>query len=335
MSTSIPISQLNALNHVSSSDLLAIVEESTLTTFNVSLSVIAAWISSSVQASSSLASFSASYALTSSFSNKSGLALTASSLSFPNTSTSSFAITASNATSASWAPFQPSTTFAVSSSWASASLFASSASFASQSVSASWAPVPVSSSYSTTSSYSATSTSASYAVNSSNTVSASYAVTASAVAGGSMVFLAKPIIIVKQEESEGSGGWYNGVPDASITASSSRTTFAFADGWYTFNLSGSAVPSSVSALIIEASSNTTWGDGSRRSPFFVFIRDNSFSLNTYAVLRIGVGYDGNAGQVSHTRSIYPVGLSGAFQWRVNNATSPGYGILVRIIGYVK
>lgn len=335
MSTSIPISGLNALGQVSSSDLLAVVKESTLTTFNVSLVVIAAWISASVEASSSLSSFSASYALSSSFANKAGLAITSNNLNYPNTSTASFAITASNAISASWAPIQGVTAFAISASWASASIWSTTSSFASQSVSASWAPVPISASWANTSIFATSASWASQSISSSNSTTASFALTASAIVGGSTVFLSQPIIIVKQEESEGSGGWYNGVPDASITSSSSRTIFAFADGWYNFNLSGSAIPSSVAGLIIEASANTTWGDGPRRSPFFVFVRDNIFSLNTYATLRIGIGYNGNAGQVAHTQGIYPVGLSNAFQWRVNNTPTPGFGILVRIIGYIK
>jgi len=335
MSTSIPISGLNSLGNVTSNDLLAVVQESTLTTFNITLEVLAAWISSSVQASSSLSAFSASYALSSSLSNLAKTSLTASSLSYPNTSTASFAITSSNAISASWAPVQGTTATAISASWASSSIWASSSSFASQSVSASWAPVPISSSWSSASIFATSASWASQSVSSSHSTTASFALTASAIVGGAMVFLSQPIIIVKQEESEGSGGWYNGVPDASITASSSRTTFAFADGWYNFNLSGSAIPSSVAGLIIEASANSTWGDSTRRSPFFVFVRDNSFSVNSYAVLRIGVGYSGNAGQVAHSQGVYPIGLSGAFQWRVNNATSPGYGILIRIVGYIK
>ena len=91
MSLSIPISGLNELTQVSSSDLLAIVQESTLTTFNTPLSVIAMWISSSVEASASSVSFSASYALSSSWSDMAGESINSINLNYPNNSTASYA----------------------------------------------------------------------------------------------------------------------------------------------------------------------------------------------------------------------------------------------------
>jgi hypothetical protein len=178
MALSIPISELNTLNQVSSSDLIAIVQQSTLTTFNTTLDVVAAWISSSVGASSSFASFSSSYALSSSFAQVGGSSSYALSLIYPNTSTASYAITASNALSASWSPVQGVTAFSISSSWASASIWATSSSFASQSISSSWAPYPASASWSSASLTSLTTTSSSYADVS---ITASYAATASYV----------------------------------------------------------------------------------------------------------------------------------------------------------
>ncbi len=178
MSLSIPISELNTLNQVSSSDLIAVVQQSTLTTFNTTLDVVAAWISSSVEASSSFASFSSSYALSSSWTNTASYSTTTDNLNYPNTSTASYAITASSALSASWSPVQGVTAFSISSSWASASIWATSSSFASQSISASWAPYPASASWSSASLVSSTSTSSSYADVS---ITASYAATASYV----------------------------------------------------------------------------------------------------------------------------------------------------------
>jgi len=178
MSLSIPISELNTLNQVSSSDLIAIVQQSTLTTFNTTLDVVAAWISSSVEASSSFASFSASYALSASWANISSYSTTSDNLNYPNTSTASYAITASTSLSASWSPVQGSTAFSISSSWASASIWARSSSFASQSISSSWAPYPASASWSSASIVSSISTSSSFA---SASITASYALTASYV----------------------------------------------------------------------------------------------------------------------------------------------------------
>jgi hypothetical protein len=175
---SIPISELNSLTQVSSSDLIAVVKQSTLTTFNTTLEVVAAWISSSVEASSSLVAFSASYALSSSWTNTASFSNVSNNLNYPNTSTASYAMSASNSLSASWSPVQYSTAFAVSSSFASSSIWSTSASFASQSVSASWSPVPISASWASASLVSNTSTSTSFA---SQSISSSYALTASYV----------------------------------------------------------------------------------------------------------------------------------------------------------
>lgn len=156
MATSIPISGLNTLNVVSSSDFIPLVQSSSLTTFKTTLSSLSNWISSSVAASSSISSISASYAKSASISISGSFAQTSNNLIYPNTSTASYAlkaqisvsasfasqsISSSNAVSASWAPFTAVTAVA-SSSWSSQSF---------QSVSASWAPVPVSSSWASSS----------------------------------------------------------------------------------------------------------------------------------------------------------------------------------------
>ena len=142
------------------------------------MGVVSNWISSSVMASSSFSSVSASNANTSSYSITSSLSInannliypnvsTASYLAYPNTSTASYSVnglsasysnTASfvkNAVSASYAP--PT----ISASWASSSLFSNSANSSTSAVSASWA----SSSFSSTSaSFSLKSISSSYSV---------------------------------------------------------------------------------------------------------------------------------------------------------------------------
>jgi len=175
MSTSIPISELNTLNVISSSDYIPIVQNSTVTTYNTKLTTVSNWISASVQASSSISTVSASYSTSGSFSKNSITALTASSLIYPNNSSASYAVNSNNALSASWAPFQGSTAFSISSSYASASTWAISASFSSQSISSSWAPVPISASWASASLTSITSTSSSF---SSQSISSSYASTA-------------------------------------------------------------------------------------------------------------------------------------------------------------
>lgn len=335
MSQSIPISGLDPLSQISSSDYIPIVQNTSTTTFKAPLVILANWMSASVQTSSSLSTLSSSYALSASWANNAGsssYSVVSSNLIYPNTSTAQNAISASFAKTASWAPYP------ASASWASQSFSSTSASFAKQALSASWAPVPVSASWA---SASLTTTSASWANNSGNSstsVTASYALNAgSIVAGSGFIFLTQPVIMINIQENEGSGGWYNTgvVPDNSITVASTRGSLTYTDGWYTFNLSGSGIPNPISQLIIEASSNTEWGDGSTRAPFFVFVRDNVSSLNSYAVLRTGVGYGGNAGQVAHTQGIYPVGLNGSFQWRINNASFVGRGIYIRIVGYIR
>ena len=193
VSLSIPISGLNQLTVVTSSDFIPVVQSSSLTTFRTPLTVLGNWISSSVDASSSFSSISASYALSSSYACSSSFAITSNNLNYPNKSTASYAISSSQTmaaisssytVTASFALHTPTGSTAVSSSWASQSLWATTSSFASQSMwnisssfasrslvatSASWASQSIwatSSSFaskSISSSYSSVSTTASYA----------------------------------------------------------------------------------------------------------------------------------------------------------------------------
>ena len=174
---SIPISGLNPDSVVVSSDFIPIVQSSSLTTFRVPLSVLANWISSSVDASSSFSSVSASYAYSGSWAF---MSISSSYLIYPNLSTASYAISSSYTISASWASSPASSSWAsrsiwsLSSSFASRSIWSLSSSWASQSISSSWSPfIPsVSASYafnSLSSSYSAT---ASYTPPSANMIRA-------------------------------------------------------------------------------------------------------------------------------------------------------------------
>jgi hypothetical protein len=190
MSLSIPISQLNSLNVVSSSDYIATVQSSSLTTFKTQLSSVANWISSSVDASSSFSSISSSFALSSSWANSSSAASSSHNLIYPNASTASYAISSSQAISsmiaitASFALNTITGSTSISSSWASQSIWATTASFASQSIwattasfasrsltatSASWASQSI---WATSASFASKSISSSYA---STTATASFA----------------------------------------------------------------------------------------------------------------------------------------------------------------
>jgi len=180
---SIPISGLNPLFSISSSDFIPLVQSSSLTTYRTTFTQVGNWISASVGASSSLVSVSASHSNFSDNSCSSSFAstsLTSSNLIYPNTSTASYSITSSKSISASFAQTTP---IQVSGSWASASFTSTSASFASQSITSNSSITSTSSSYASSSTQansalfatSATSaTSASWASSSLNARSASY-----------------------------------------------------------------------------------------------------------------------------------------------------------------
>ncbi len=186
MSTSIPISELNLMTSVSSSDYVPIVQNISKTTFRTPMSTVGDWISSNVVCSSSISS---SWASSSSFARQSMSSSYASNLIYPNTSTASYTISSSHslisdtsslsnkATSASWAPIPNTSLMAsssISASWASSSIWSISASFASGStfsVSASWASQSLSSITSTSSSFASQSISSSYSVTASYVIS--------------------------------------------------------------------------------------------------------------------------------------------------------------------
>ena len=192
-SLSIPISNLNPLLVVTSSDLIPVVQSSSLTTFKTTLSVLGNWISSSVDASSSFSSTSASYAFSSSYTYSSSFAITSNNLNYPNLSTASYAISSSQtmasisssySITASFALHTPTGSTAISSSWSSQSLWTTTSSFSSQSMwnisssfasrsffatSASWASQSI---WATSASFASGSISSSYSV---TTTTASYA----------------------------------------------------------------------------------------------------------------------------------------------------------------
>lgn len=192
MSTSIPISELNLIGAVTSSDYIPIVQDSSVTTFRTQLATLANWISASVRASSSYSAISTSYALSSSYAQVGGSSSFALNLAYPNTSTASYAISASHsitssyaksasiAISASWSPVQNSTGTSTSASWASSSIWSISSSFASGSIfatSASWASQSLISNTSVSSSFASQSISSSFAT------TASYVISAGGAAG--------------------------------------------------------------------------------------------------------------------------------------------------------
>ena len=192
MSLSIPISGLNPLSVVTSSDFIPIVQSSSmLTTYRTPLSVVATWISTSVAALSAFSSVSSSHSNVSDHSSTSDLAtlsINTSNLIYPNTSTALHATSADYATNAGTAVTAsyalsmitgssiPSSSYSfysqtsLSASFASRSFFATSASYASSLISASWASrslVATSASFasrSISSSYSTVSTTASYSL---------------------------------------------------------------------------------------------------------------------------------------------------------------------------
>jgi hypothetical protein len=181
---SIPISQLDPINEISSSDLLASVQSSSLTTYKTTWGVVGAWISQSVQASSSLQAVTASYASQSSVATTASFAKAAAFLNSPNSSTASWAITASFAVTAAFAEASPLALFSLSASWASQSLWTTSASFASQSIWSTSSSFASQSSAANAALFASSSVSSAFATNASsasNAASASFATTASFV----------------------------------------------------------------------------------------------------------------------------------------------------------
>jgi hypothetical protein len=155
-------------------------------------------------------------------------------------------------------------------------------------------------------------------------------------AASPFVFLAQPVYILKIEQSETPVpfNWFPSGTDAGISLSGTKTTMPSSGSWTTFSLIGSSIPSIVNGVIIEASSNTEWGDGSRTDPFYLFVRQNSSATNSYPILRTGVGYGGNAGQVAYSQGFYPVGTSQTLDWAPYYLSqSPTEGCYIRIIGY--
>ena len=159
-----------------------------------------------------------------------------------------------------------------------------------------------------------------------------------ALASTGPTFLAAPVLIINIAQSQSSYNWFpTGATNANASTAGTITTAGAipASGtWTTFSLVGTGVPSTALSLIIEASSNTDWADSSSTNPFYVFVRQNSTVANTYPVLRTGVGYGGNAGQVVHSQGAYPVGQSQTLDWAPFYGTvKPVFGLVVRIIGY--
>jgi hypothetical protein len=159
MSNSIPISGLNNYPVILSSDFIAIVNSSSLTTYRSPILSIGNWMLASGSASSSVVSVSASYSLSSSNSINSINSISSSFLIYPNVSTASFSINgisssyslsgsfSKTSTSSSWSSFSLTSSLSIN------SLTSSISNVSIVSVSSSWASSSISSSYSISASY--------------------------------------------------------------------------------------------------------------------------------------------------------------------------------------
>jgi hypothetical protein len=334
---SIPISQLDPISQISSSDLLATVQSSSLTTYKTSWGVVGNWISQSVQASSSLQTVSASYALTSSLNTTSSFAIIANNLNFPNNTTSSFAVSSSFAftavnsanaafaTAARSASFASQSAFNVSSSWASQSIWATTASFASQSafnVSSSWASASISSSYS---------------VSSSNATQAAIATTASFASVspyGRAVYLNTPVVVAYTGPTASAADFFTSTfigqsfPNYNFNFAyyNSNTTFSPIP-YQIFNVTRSLgipnVPSSILVLGTHSDQQNGGGIG------YVYMAQNTSSA---LLLLMTGGQAGSGAGISSMAGTYPVNNDGTIAWkRIGSNLASGWGIA--IIGY--
>ena len=282
MATSIPISGLNTLSVVTSSDFIPIVQSSSMTTYRVPIEVFGDWISSDVVITSSLTSISSSYADSSSVSVSSSYSLVTDNLNYPNTSTASYAISSSYShitTSASYSLFATSASYSLKST---SSSFATSASWSSVQISGSWASRSFNS---TSSSFADRSISASYALSASYSFTSSNANTASYISVG----------------STGPKFFDNGIPvdDAFV----SRTTPIG------FNAVTSGVPAGSTTVILQA--NVT-------SDFmyygYIRIRKNS-SCGWFLLLNWTSTPSGIVGNHSG-QGIFPLDSDGTFEYQV-------------------
>lgn len=159
--SSIRISGLVNLPVITADDFFPIVDSGSLTTYRTPVQSVADFIAASGSASFALTARSSSYALSSSWSNRSGTSASSSFLIFPNNSTASFSLVSI------------SSSLTISSSFASKSVTSSFSQFSLSSLSASFATNAISSSRAITSSFSTTSSF------SQNAFTSSYALTAS------------------------------------------------------------------------------------------------------------------------------------------------------------
>ena len=303
MATSIPISGLNTLSVITSSDFIPIVQSSSMTTYRVPIEVFGDWMSSEVTVTSSLTSISASHSDNSDNAISSSYSLVTDNLNYPNTSTASYAISASyshRTTSSSYSLFATSASYARIASTASylpASAFPTSILNA---TSASWASRSM---WSTSSSFSDRTISASYALSASYSVTAGTSLTASYILGGSTgpKFFDTAINV----DSD------NGVKTAT---SYNAVTLA-------------GVPAGSTAVILDANFYTLIVSPQG----FIQIRKNPSTpswLNLISWFTLGaVGLFGGAGQ-----GTFPLETDGTFEYRVTQPT-PGGQWHLRIIGY--
>lgn len=302
MSQSIPISGLDPLSQISSSDYIPIVQNTSTTTFKTPLVILANWMSASVQTSSSLSTVSASYAKSASWANNAGsssYSSVASNLIYPNTSTALNSISASFAKSASWAPFQ------VSASFANTSIFATSSSFASQSLTATTASFANTSIFTTSASFSSkslVSVSSSFA---SQSISASYATNALTAS-----FVASSV----------SGPKF--IPSYYIGSFANTNT-----GWVTFDPTPYGVNANASTIILQLFCSTGQG------PAYFFFRTNASASNASAstILTASVGALGGSDVAyMYYQQFIPTTTGAKFDY---NIASVGSSTQMWIVGY--
>lgn len=361
MSTSVPISGLNDISTIKSTDFLPIVKSGSaliLTTFRVSINEFNNWFAASGSCSSSSfasSSISASWAaftslaLSASYAKTSSVSFLSTSASFANKSVSSSF--ANISISSSFASTTITSSYALSSSQASTASYVVSASFASTTISASYAgttSVVISASYAGSSSFAGT---ASYASNSST---ASFISSGGGASG--IVFLDVPVVIgaAPATSTDPYLSWIQVIRPDQVTKPSfvSGTSVAgdtyinadptFSAGPRTFHTwtgtggspNNTHIPSTAKAVILDAIIRTTWTDGSGGAPSVILVRKNA-STSWLPLTAVTNGTGGRGEQTAFGQGMYPIDTTdGTFSWIKTSNDNVVYGWMVRIIGYI-
>jgi len=199
---SIPISQLDNFTTIRDEDFIALVDSSSKTTYRVPVTSVGAWMAVSGSSLSSSWASASAHSISSSWASSSISSSVSGHLTWPNTSTASFA---QRALSSSWSDrsgyaFLANTaSIADTASYYNFTLPSSTPPFADACTSASWASSSLSSSYALSASYSDAAKSASWANTASYALTSSQALTASYVkptSGGSVTPIAWATVLI-------------------------------------------------------------------------------------------------------------------------------------------